>query len=87
MHFAPISVTRSRELAISFIHITHIHEEAMALADLMVVMEEAEIRQAGAPPEVFERPQSAFIARLIGGHNVLSGEHWPIAVRADRCWL
>jgi putative spermidine/putrescine transport system ATP-binding protein len=76
-----------RELAISFIHVTHSQEEAMALADLMVVIEEGNIRQAGAPREVFERPQSAFVARFIGGHNVLSGQHGPIAVRADRCRL
>jgi putative spermidine/putrescine transport system ATP-binding protein len=76
-----------RELAISFIHVTHSQEEAMALADLMVVMEEGNIRQAGAPREVFERPQSAFVVRFIGGHNVLLGERGPIAVRADRCRL
>jgi putative spermidine/putrescine transport system ATP-binding protein len=76
-----------RELAISFIHVTHSQEEAMALADLMVVMEEGNIRQAGAPREVFERPQSVFVARFIGGHNVLSGEVGAIAVRADRCRL
>jgi len=76
-----------QELAISFIHVTHSQEEAMALADLMVVMEDGYIRQAGAPREVFERPESAFVARFIGGHNVLSGEHGPIAVRADRCRL
>ena len=76
-----------RELAISFIHVTHSQEEAMALADLMVVMEDGHIRQAGAPRQVFERPKSPFVARFIGGHNVLSGEHGPIAVRADRCRL
>jgi putative spermidine/putrescine transport system ATP-binding protein len=59
----------------------------MALADLMVVMEDGHIRQAGAPRDVFERPQSAFVARFIGGHNVLPGEHGLIAVRADRCRL
>jgi putative spermidine/putrescine transport system ATP-binding protein len=76
-----------RELAISFIHVTHSQEEAMALADLMVVMEDGHIRQSGAPREVFERPESAFVARFIGGHNVLLREHRPIAVRADRCRL
>jgi putative spermidine/putrescine transport system ATP-binding protein len=76
-----------RELAISFIHVTHSQEEAMALADLMVVMEDGHIRQAGAPRDVFERPQSAFVARFIGGHNVLPGEHGLVAVRADRCRL
>src|SRR5580765_7979048 len=53
-----------RELGISFIHVTHSQDEAMALADLMVVMENGEIRQAGPPREVFERPASAFIARF-----------------------
>ena len=59
----------------------------MAMADLMVVMEDGVIRQAGPPREVFERPASAFIARFIGGHNVLPSERGPIAVRADRCRL
>jgi putative spermidine/putrescine transport system ATP-binding protein len=76
-----------RELGISFIHVTHSQDEAMALADLMVVMEDGEIRQAGPPREVFERPASAFIARFIGGHNVLPSERGLIAVRADRCRL
>jgi putative spermidine/putrescine transport system ATP-binding protein len=76
-----------RELAISFVHVTHSQEEAMALADLMVVMEDGHIRQSGAPREVFERPGSAFVARFIGGHNVLPGHQGPIAVRADRCRL
>src|SRR5438045_514655 len=76
-----------RELGISFIHVTHSQDEAMALADLMVVMEDGHIRQAGPPREVFERPASTFIARFIGGHNVLPGAGGSIAVRADRCRL
>jgi putative spermidine/putrescine transport system ATP-binding protein len=76
-----------RELGISFIHVTHSQDEAMALADLMVVMEDGEIRQFGPPRDVFERPANAFIARFIGGHNVLPSEHGLIAVRADRCRL
>ena len=76
-----------RELGISFIHVTHGQEEAMALADLMVVMEAGHIRQAGAPRDVFESPASAFIARFIGGHNVLPSAGGMIAVRADRCRL
>ena len=76
-----------RELGISFIHVTHSQEEAMALADLMVVMEDGRIRQGGSPREVFERPASAFIARFIGGHNVLPWQNGMIAVRADHCTL
>ena len=76
-----------RDLGISFVHVTHSQDEAMAMADLMVVMEDGVIRQAGAPREVFERPVNPFIARFIGGHNVLPGPGGPIAVRADRCRL
>jgi putative spermidine/putrescine transport system ATP-binding protein len=76
-----------RELGISFIHVTHSQDEAMAMADLMVVMEDGEIRQAGPPRDVFERPANAFIARFIGGHNVLPSDRGLIAVRADRCRL
>src|SRR5271165_2153814 len=60
-----------RELGISFIHVTHSQDEAMALADLMVVMENGHIRQCAHPRDVFERPVSPFIARFIGSHNVL----------------
>jgi len=76
-----------RELEITFIHVTHSQDEAMAMADLMVVMEDGVIRQSGAPREVFERPVNPFIARFIGGHNVLPGPGGPIAIRADRCRL
>ena len=62
-----------RELGISFIHVTHSQEEAMALADLVVVMSDGQIEQFGAPRDVYNRPKTAFVARFIGGHNVLSG--------------
>jgi putative spermidine/putrescine transport system ATP-binding protein len=76
-----------RELGISFIHVTHSQDEAMALADMMVVMQDGHIRQAGSPREVFGNPVSSFVARFIGGHNVLPGATGPVAVRADRCRL
>jgi len=76
-----------RELNITFIHVTHSQEEALALADLVVVMEGGVIRQAAAPRDVFERPATAFVARFIGGHNVLPHANGFAAVRADRCHL
>lgn len=59
----------------------------MALADLAVVMEGGRILQAAHPREVFERPATAFVARFIGGHNVLPEGNGIVAVRADRCRL
>ncbi|QFR34395.1 ABC transporter ATP-binding protein [Ancylobacter sp. TS-1] len=61
------------QLGISFIHVTHSQEEAMALSDLVVVMNGGRIEQAGTPREVFNRPATAFVARFMGDHNVLAG--------------
>jgi putative spermidine/putrescine transport system ATP-binding protein len=60
-------------LGITFVHVTHSQEEAMALADLVVVMNDGQIEQAATPREVFERPATAFVARFMGDHNVVSG--------------
>ena len=63
-----------KELDISFVHVTHSQEEAMALADLVVVMDQGRIEQSGTPREVYNAPETLFVARFIGGHNVISGE-------------
>jgi putative spermidine/putrescine transport system ATP-binding protein len=60
-------------LGITFVHVTHSQEEAMALADLIVVMNDGRIEQAAHPRIVFERPATAFVARFMGDHNVVSG--------------
>ena len=73
-----------RELGISFIHVTHSQDEALALADGIIVMNGGRIEQAGAPREVFNAPQTEFVARFIGGHNVVKGDAGQVAVRADR---
>jgi putative spermidine/putrescine transport system ATP-binding protein len=61
------------KLGITFVHVTHSQEEAMALADLVVVMNNGRIEQAAPAREVFERPATAFVARFMGDHNVVSG--------------
>jgi len=76
-----------RELGIAFIHVTHAQDEAMALADVIVVMNEGRIEQHGSPREVFNHPRTEFVARFIGGHNVIPTEHGMVAVRADRLAL
>jgi putative spermidine/putrescine transport system ATP-binding protein len=76
-----------RELAISFVHVTHSQDEAMALADLIVVMNRGRIEQQGTPHAVFTRPGTEFVARFIGGHNIISGPAGPLAVRTDHLKL
>ncbi|MCR0984521.1 ABC transporter ATP-binding protein [Roseomonas populi] len=76
------------ELGITFIHVTHSQEEAMALSDLVVVMNGGRIEQAAEPREVFSRPGTAFVARFIGGHNVIAlPRGGTVAVRVDRMRL
>jgi putative spermidine/putrescine transport system ATP-binding protein len=61
-------------LGVTFIHVTHSQEEALALADVIVVMEGGQVQQAGPARDIFEAPCSAFVARFIGGHNVVAGQ-------------
>ncbi len=76
-----------RELGITFIHVTHSQDEAMALADLVVVMNEGGIEQEGSPREVFNRPRTEFVARFIGGHNVVTANGARVTIRVDRLQL
>ena len=72
-----------RELNISFIHVTHGQDEALALADEIVVMNDAVIRQSGSAREIFNAPKSKFVAEFIGGHNVIKLPEGEVAVRTD----
>ena len=72
-----------KELGLTFIHVTHSQEEAMALADTMVVMNQGRIEQVGSPHEIYNQPATEFIARFMGGHNVLDTSAGKIAVRND----
>ena len=76
-----------KELGMSFVHVTHSQEEAMALADLVVVMNQGRIEQAGSARDIFERPRTEFVARFIGAHNVISTPAGKVAVRSDRLTL
>ena len=72
-----------KELGISFLHVTHAQEEALALADEIIVMNDAVIEQAGPAREVFNAPKTKFVAQFIGGHNVFVLPEGTVAVRTD----
>ena len=76
-----------KQLGIPFVHVTHGQDEALALADLIVVMNKGRIEQAGSPKDIFERPATEFVARFLGGHNVIKTPAGLVAVRADRVAL
>lgn len=62
-----------QQLGITFIHVTHSQDEAFALADQVVVMNHGCIEQVDTPPGIFNTPRTAFVARFIGGHNIIEG--------------
>ena len=63
-----------KQLGITFVHVTHTQLEAIAVADMLVVMDQGRIEQAGSPDEIYNTPRTAYVARFIGGQNVLSGK-------------
>ena len=73
-----------RKLDITFVHVTHSQEEAMALSDLILVMNAGRVEQQGSPFDVFTRPINRFVAQFIGGHNVINIKGRNVSVREDR---
>jgi len=61
------------ELGITFLHVTHTQPEAIALADMVVVMDNGIIEQAGSAREIFNAPRTPYVARFMGAQNVLTG--------------
>jgi putative spermidine/putrescine transport system ATP-binding protein len=61
------------ELGITFVHVTHTQPEAIALANMVVVMDTGRIDQAGSANVIFNRPKTPYVARFMGGQNVLTG--------------
>jgi spermidine/putrescine transport system ATP-binding protein len=62
-----------QDLGITFIHVTHDQEEAMTMADRIAVMNAGRIEQRGAPSELYERPETSFVASFLGVSNLLEG--------------
>jgi putative spermidine/putrescine transport system ATP-binding protein len=67
-----------KELGITFVHVTHTQPEAIALADMVVVMDTGRIDQADTANIIFNKPKTPYVARFMGGQNVLTG-----AIEAD----
>lgn len=63
-----------RHVGTTFVFVTHDQEEAMALADRIVILNEGRIEQIGTPEEIYRRPASLFAADFIGESNILHGK-------------
>ncbi|MCY4664360.1 MAG: ABC transporter ATP-binding protein [Acidimicrobiaceae bacterium] len=60
-----------KELACSFIHVTHDQSEAIAMADRILVLHGGRLEQIGTPAEVFARPKTRFVAGFVGQNNLM----------------
>jgi putative spermidine/putrescine transport system ATP-binding protein len=61
------------ELGITFVHVTHTQPEAIALADQVIIMDHGVVEQSGHPREIYDAPYSPYVARFMGGQNVIFG--------------
>jgi ABC-type Fe3+/spermidine/putrescine transport system ATPase subunit len=62
-----------RQLGLMFIHVTHNQEEALSMADRIVVMNDAKIQQIGDPLTVATKPETELVARFMGDNNIFKG--------------
>ena len=60
-----------RRLGITFVFVTHDQEEAFAMSDRVVVMNQGRIEQIGTPQEIYEEPSNLYVARFVGEINIL----------------
>ena len=62
-----------KDLGITFVYVTHSQSEAFAMADRVVIMNEARIAQTGTPRGVYRNPANRFVAEFVGTNNILTG--------------
>jgi len=63
-----------QKLKISTLFVTHDQDEALSMSDRIVVMSEGKVSQVGKPTEIYEKPQTRFVADFIGRSNILAGK-------------
>ena len=73
-----------KNLGITFMHVTHSQDEALSLADLVVIMNRGNIEQIDTPFNIFNKPKNEFIANFIGGHNIIERKSKKYAIRMDQ---
>jgi len=72
-----------KQLGITFIYITHDQEEALTMSDRIAVMRGGVFEQVGSAAEIYNKPKTGFVARFVGGANVLTGRVLSCAEIAD----
>jgi putative spermidine/putrescine transport system ATP-binding protein len=73
-----------RDLGITFVYVTHDQEEALTMSDRMAVFNDGRIEQVGTPAEVYEHPQTEFVAGFVGVSNVLERDGRRFTIRPEK---
>jgi putative spermidine/putrescine transport system ATP-binding protein len=73
-----------REVGITFIYVTHDQDEALTMSDRLAVFNQGKIEQVGPPAEVYEHPQTEFVAGFVGVSNLLERDGATISVRPEK---
>jgi len=76
-----------REVGITFVYVTHDQEEALAMSDRVAVLSNGRIEQIGTPLEVYERPQTDFVAGFIGISNLIERDGRHMTIRPEKIRL
>jgi len=74
-----------KSLGITFIFVTHDQGEALSMANRVAVFNEGRVMQVGTPEEIYQRPQSRFVADFVGSSNVLAPD-FVAAVAGEKRW-
>ena len=72
------------DLGITFVYVTHDQEEALTMSDRLAVFNEGRIEQLGSPAEVYEHPQTEFVAGFVGVSNILERDGRRITIRPEK---
>jgi putative spermidine/putrescine transport system ATP-binding protein len=72
------------DVGITFIYVTHDQEEALTMSDRIAVFNAGRIEQVGAPAEIYERPDNAFVAGFVGVSNLLERDGKSFTVRPEK---
>jgi putative spermidine/putrescine transport system ATP-binding protein len=73
-----------RDLGITFVYVTHDQEEALTMSDRMAVFNDGRVEQLGSPADVYEHPQTEFVAGFVGVSNVLDRDGRKITIRPEK---
>jgi ABC-type Fe3+/spermidine/putrescine transport system ATPase subunit len=76
-----------RELAMTFIYVTHDQEEALSMSDRIAVMNQGVVEQLGTPRAIYDRPASRYVAEFVGTANIIVRHGETRVVRPERMRL